>query len=205
MTPSGKDAPRIAVLRGFWEERADGEIGHHVDTVAASLAKAGAFMSDVEAGFSIDDVQAINQPILRFEAAQYHRPNFDKHAGDYGPGIRRLIESGLKTSEQEYEAARARQREFGRTLGALLAGVDALLLPVAPSTAPKGLQSTGDPAFCAPASTSGLPSIALPSGIGEGGMPLAVQLVGRAFEEPALLNAAAWVEARLGFNSRPAI
>jgi Asp-tRNA(Asn)/Glu-tRNA(Gln) amidotransferase A subunit family amidase len=77
------------------------------------------------------------------------------------------------------------------------------MLPVAPSTAPAGLESTGDPAFCAPASTSGLPAIALPSGLGDGRLPLSVQFIGRAFEEPELLEVAAWAEARLAFNQRP--
>jgi Asp-tRNA(Asn)/Glu-tRNA(Gln) amidotransferase A subunit family amidase len=140
---------------------------------------------------------------MRYEAAQYHRPNFEKHAAEYGPGIRDLIEAGLSTPESEYEEARRRQADLRTAMTSLLEGGDVLMLPVAPSTAPIGLESTGDPAFCAPASTSGLPSIALPSGLGEGRLPLAVQLIGRAFEEPALLEAAAWAEERLAFGQRP--
>jgi Asp-tRNA(Asn)/Glu-tRNA(Gln) amidotransferase A subunit family amidase len=55
----------------------------------------------------------------------------------------------------------------------------------------------------APASFSGLPSISLPSGIGIGGLPLAVQLVGKHWGEADLLAHAAWVESELGFDQTP--
>jgi amidase len=84
-----------------------------------------------------------------------------------------------------------------------LGPLDALLLPTAPTAAPEGLGSTGDPAFCAPASFAGLPAISLPSGLGEGGLPLAVQLVAAPGGEAALLALARWVEALLGFSANP--
>jgi aspartyl-tRNA(Asn)/glutamyl-tRNA(Gln) amidotransferase subunit A len=37
---------------------------------------------------------------------------------------------------------------------------------------------------------AGLPAIALPCGFGEGGMPVGMQLIGKAFSEDALLRAA---------------
>ena len=86
----------------------------------------------------------------------------------------------------------------------LLSGLDAILLPVAPATAPRGLTSTGSPLFCAPASFTALPAIALPSGLGEGGLPLSVQLVGAAFGEARLLSIAAWIERALAFQAQPA-
>jgi Asp-tRNA(Asn)/Glu-tRNA(Gln) amidotransferase A subunit family amidase len=195
--------PKLRLLPGLWEERATPEVRAHLEDVSGVLSRQGAGVDEVESSFTIDDVTAINVPILRFEAAQHHRAMFARHSAEYAPGIRGLIEAGLETSEAAYESARARQPELREAISALLEGADALLLPVARSTAPEGLQSTGDPAFCAPASTSGLPSISLPSGIGAGGLPLAVQLVGRAFEEQALLGVASWVEARLRFEARP--
>ncbi len=197
--------PRLGVARGLWEALSSEEICRHIDVVGGLLARAGASVSDVPATLSVDDVMAVSNPILRFEAAQYHRPNFERHAAEYGPGIRALIEAGLAMPEAEYAAARAQQPKLRGALTAMLVGVDVLLLPVAPSTAPAGLSSTGNASLCAPASAGGLPSIALPSGLGEGGLPLAVQLVGRAFEEATLLNVAAWVESKLAFDARPAL
>jgi Asp-tRNA(Asn)/Glu-tRNA(Gln) amidotransferase A subunit family amidase len=202
---TAKEPPRIGLLRGFWEERTSDEVRGHLEDVARMLAAAGADLREVRPSFSLDDVRAISNTVLQYEAAQYHRPKFEHHRDAYAPGIRRLIEAGLKTSDADYASALRRQRKLRETMTGLFADVDAIMLPVAPSTAPKGLESTGDASFCAPASAAGLPAISLPSGIGDGGLPLAVQLVGRLFEEPALLGVAAWVEARLTFDARPPV
>jgi Asp-tRNA(Asn)/Glu-tRNA(Gln) amidotransferase A subunit family amidase len=82
---------------------------------------------------------------------------------------------------------------------------DALLSPTASGPAPRGLSSTGDAFFCAPWSFAGMPSIALPSGVGPEGLPWSVQLSGGLFAEPRLLSAARWCEAVLGFPAAPAL
>ena len=46
-----------------------------------------------------------------------------------------------------------------------------------------------------------MPSIAIPTGLDEAGLPLALQLTGSAIDR--LLGAAAWAEARIGFRARP--
>jgi amidase len=50
----------------------------------------------------------------------------------------------------------------------------------------------------------GLPSVAVPAGRTENGLPLGVQVVGRPFEERTVLSAAAIIEAALGGWQRPA-
>ncbi len=84
----------------------------------------------------------------------------------------------------------------------LLERVDALLMPAAAGPAPERA-STGDPAFNAPWSGIGVPSIALPTGLAADGLPLGTQLVGAAFAEARLLAAARWVEAAVGFAAAP--
>jgi aspartyl-tRNA(Asn)/glutamyl-tRNA(Gln) amidotransferase subunit A len=195
-------APRIGLLRRLTTERAGAEVQEHIETVAARLAAAGAKVTEARPAFTAADVRQVSNIVLQYEAAQYHRPNFEKHGQHYAPAIARLVAAGMATAEADYEAALAGQAELREAMAALFEDVDVLLLPVAPSTAPRGLESTGDSSLCAPASTTGLPAISLPSGLGEGGLPLAVQLVGRAFEEPALLSAAAWVESLLAFDAR---
>ena len=87
----------------------------------------------------------------------------------------------------------------------LLARHDALLSPTAPAPAPAGLASTGDAGFCAPWSSAGVPAITLPSGVAPSGLPFAMQLVGAAGRESALLGVAAWCEAVLPFSSEPSL
>ncbi len=78
-----------------------------------------------------------------------------------------------------------------------------LLAPTAPATAPKGLEFTGDPWFCAPWSFIGVPAISLPTTVGPDGLPHAIQLVAAGEGDADLLGAAAWCEGVLGFSARP--
>ncbi len=64
------------------------------------------------------------------------------------------------------------------------------MTPAAPGVAPKGLGSTGDPAFCTLWTLSGLPAVSLPLFAGEGGLPLGAQLVGASGRDGRLLRTA---------------
>ena len=57
--------------------------------------------------------------------------------------------------------------------------------------------------LCAPWSTAGVPSIAIPTGLDDAGLPLSLQLVGASRALGRLLGAAAWCEAEIGFDARP--
>jgi aspartyl-tRNA(Asn)/glutamyl-tRNA(Gln) amidotransferase subunit A len=70
---------------------------------------------------------------------------------------------------------------------------DVLVCPAAVGTAPD-TTTTGDPAFNAPWSYTGLPTVSFPIGLADDGLPLAIQLVGRPFDEAGLFAAALWCE-----------
>src|SRR5207244_9991920 len=87
---------------------------------------------------------AAGQTVLEAEAATYHEPRFAKHADDYGPEIRKLVEKGLTISASAYVGANRARLAFSEEVMELLAAHDALLSPTAPAPAPEGLASTGD-------------------------------------------------------------
>jgi Asp-tRNA(Asn)/Glu-tRNA(Gln) amidotransferase A subunit family amidase len=70
---------------------------------------------------------------------------------------------------------------------------DALLTPAAAGTAPKGLASTGDPAFCTLWTLCGMPALNLPLMRGGNGLPLGAQLVGERGQDARLLRTARWL------------
>ena len=85
-------------------------------------------------------------------------------------------------------------------------GVDAILAPATP-TAAFGLGEKGatDPVemylndiFTVTVNMAGLPGIAVPGGISEEGLPLGLQLIGRAFDEQTLFSLAYVVEQAAG-------
>jgi aspartyl-tRNA(Asn)/glutamyl-tRNA(Gln) amidotransferase subunit A len=57
--------------------------------------------------------------------------------------------------------------------------------------------------FTVPASLAGLPGISVPAGLDAHGLPLGLQLIGRAFDEATVLRAAQAVEDAAGFKHRP--
>ncbi|HEX8222221.1 MAG TPA: Asp-tRNA(Asn)/Glu-tRNA(Gln) amidotransferase subunit GatA [Allosphingosinicella sp.] len=87
---------------------------------------------------------------------------------------------------------------------------DLILTPTAPSAAFALGEKSADPiamylndVFAVPASLAGLPAISVPAGLDDQGLPLGLQLVGRALDEQGVLNAALALEERAGFTARP--
>jgi Asp-tRNA(Asn)/Glu-tRNA(Gln) amidotransferase A subunit family amidase len=155
-----------------------------------------------------DTAEAIfesGQPVFRAETAAVHALLFERNKDDYPPRIRNHIELGQATGAVEYVQALSACRQLRRALTDRLAGLDVILLPVAATTAPQGFSSTGSAIFCAPASFSGLPSIALPSDVSAYGLPLSVQLIAAPFAEARLLAAATLVERVLDFHAEPSL
>jgi Asp-tRNA(Asn)/Glu-tRNA(Gln) amidotransferase A subunit family amidase len=74
---------------------------------------------------------------------------------------------------------------------------DAILTPAAPSAAPKGLESTGDPVFCTPWTLCGMPALSLPLLQNTNGLPIGVQLVGPRHGDARLLRTARWLAAKM--------
>jgi Asp-tRNA(Asn)/Glu-tRNA(Gln) amidotransferase A subunit family amidase len=62
---------------------------------------------------------------------------------------------------------------------------------------------TGDFALCAPWSTAGVPSLAIPSGLAADGLPLGIQLTGAPSGLDLLIAAAVWCEGVIAFDARP--
>ena len=172
--------------------------------VAGMPTTGGATVSKIELPPSFQDLAAAGLTVLEAEAAAYHERWFVKHADDYGPEMRSLVEAGLRLSATAYVSANRARLTFRGDVMSLLAAHDALLCPTAPAPAPAGLGSTGDGSLCAPWSNAGVPAITLPSGIASSGLPHAIQLVQAAGASSRLLAVAAWCERQLGFTQAPA-
>jgi len=112
--------------------------------------------------------------------------------------LRALIERGRAISAVDYQRALARIAPMQQSFEELFTQrYDAILTPAAPGTAPKGLDSTGDPSFCTLWTLAGLPALSLPLLRGESSLPIGVQLVGRRDFDARLLRTARWFEAKL--------
>ncbi|GEQ97840.1 glutamyl-tRNA(Gln) amidotransferase subunit A [Iodidimonas gelatinilytica] len=87
--------------------------------------------------------------------------------------------------------------------------VDAILTPTAPSAA-FGFGAKQDPlamymndVFTVPASLAGLPGISIPAALSAEGLPLGLQILGRAFDEETVLKVAGVMEDAAAFTAKP--
>jgi len=90
--------------------------------------------------------------------------------------------------------------------------VDVVLTPSTPSAAFAAGEKMDDPiamylndVFTVTVNLAGLPGISLPAGLSEDGLPLGLQLIGKAFDEETVLRSAQVLEKAADFKARPAI
>ena len=193
-------APRLGLVEQYFMEEADRCVAEVTQTALAKLRHRGAEIEPVALPEGFAEVLPMHGRIMAVEAAAYHRRQFAAHRRSYGPMITSLLDEGLRISGVDYAAGLSHQRAFRRRAGSLLENVDALIMPATDTTAPATLETTGDKKFQAPWSYAGLPVVSIPSGLASDGMPVAVQLVGRADGEAALLQVARWCEQCLAFK-----
>jgi aspartyl-tRNA(Asn)/glutamyl-tRNA(Gln) amidotransferase subunit A len=191
-------APRLGRVGGLFEERAEPEVRSLMDDVSAAL---GGHVREVALPAAFADVVPRHRTVMAVESAAYHEPRLRRHPDDYEPRVRGLLEEGLATPAPEYARCKEHQRRLTEETVACLTDVDALLAPATTGAAPAA-DTTGDPAFQAPWSYTGLPTVSILAGWTAAGLPLCVQLVGRPWGEAELLAVAAWCEARLAVEER---
>ena len=137
--------------------------------------------------------------IFAFEAARNYAYEYEVHGDKVSPALRdELLKPGRELPLAAYIEAIETAEAFRARLDDVFGEFDVLLTPSAVGEAPEGLDSTGDARFNAIWTLAWTPCVTLPAGTGRKGLPLGVQLVGARFRDEALLDAAAWVEARLG-------
>ena len=88
--------------------------------------------------------------------------------------------------------------------------VDAILTPTAPSAAFAIGEKMDDPVsmylndvFTVPVNLAGLPGLSLPAGLSADGLPLGLQVIGKAFDEETVLRVGGVLERAAGFTARP--
>ena len=196
-------APRIGLVSRFFFEEADPEVRAHTGQVVERLSAAGAEIEEAALSFDFDGLLAAHHVIMSTEAADVHRDDFAARAGDYGPNVRGLIEDGLGSGAVDYIQAKRTVREFRANAGGGSAPVRRAADAHHGTPAPRDLTTTGPAMFQSPWTASGFPTITLPSGLSESGLPLGVQIGAAPFDESTLLAVARWCEQALGVSLTP--
>ncbi|MCP2238061.1 amidase [Prauserella halophila] len=167
-----------------------------VDAAARRLADAGAVVDAFPEEGLVAEAVAAQKIVMAYEAARERAAELAV-ASRLSEQLATLLRSGEAMAPAEYDAARSRLAEIGSALTDLSASYDAVVGPAAPGPAPVGLSATGDPILSRPWQALGLPVVTVPGTADAAGLPLGVQLVGRACGEHALLTAGCWTESAL--------
>ena len=195
--------PRIGLVRQYYQDYATPEIWAHTESVANTLAEAGADVVELPLPESFAQVHSFQRIVMNVDCAGFHEANHRIRAADYGPRIRAGIEMGLIIPPATYLKAQRLRRQFRADMGEMAARVDVVMTPATPAPAPKDLNTTGDAAFQVPWTAAGLPTVTVPTGLSDLGMPMAVQFGGPWAEEGRVLGAAQWCERIAGLNQGP--
>lgn len=139
--------------------------------------------------------------IINAEASAYHRRTMQVRAGDYSSDVRSELDCGMVVLATDYLLAQRVRRRIADDFAAALAKVDVLATPAIPIVAPligqmevalggrtqSALDAIWHNAY--PTNLTGSPSLCLPCGFSAGGLPIALQMIGRNFDELTLLRA----------------
>lgn len=135
-------------------------------------------------------------------------------AAGFGDEVKRRIMMGTYVLSAGYYDAYYAKAQKVRTLikrdfDTAFADVDVMLTPATPSAAFAPGEIT-DPVqmylndiFTVTVNMAGLPGIAIPAGLSGEGLPLALQLIGKPFDEETLFRTAHVMEEDAGFTARP--
>lgn len=194
--------PRLAVVTDPFFSLEDSSVGGAARAAEDRLRGAGASIEGIRFPPAFAEVLLHHRRMMAVEAAEYHEPIYGQRREQYGRHIAELIEEGFQTSAIDYARALVHRRQLQRELLSCFADFDALVTPATTTTAP-AVETTGDPKFNAPWSYVGYPTVSIPCGLADDGLPVSLQLIGRPFDEVRLFAAAGWCERVLAFDERP--
>jgi aspartyl-tRNA(Asn)/glutamyl-tRNA(Gln) amidotransferase subunit A len=173
----------------------------------------------VDLGATVDEVSIpslelgamINAVVTWVEALEYHQARLAEQADLYGADCRLQLQTGMMMPATSYvRAQRGRARVLAQALAALHRH-DVLVSPGSAATATRAADLAGMNAkaaadagyrdmlrFTQPFDATGQPALVVPTGLTPDGLPAAIQIVGRPFDEAMLFRVGAAVEAARG-------
>jgi amidase len=146
------------------------------------------------------------------EAAVAHEATYPARKDEYGAVLASVIEAGRVLSGREYQKILLRRLELRGRVAALFGTIDLLLIPVHPFAPPTlaMIRTLGEQPelisklqrYTCPFDMTGNPTITLPGGVSETGLPIAFQLVAAGLCEATLVRASAAFQSVTSWHRR---
>jgi aspartyl-tRNA(Asn)/glutamyl-tRNA(Gln) amidotransferase subunit A len=195
--------PRLGLPKQYYFEDLDEEVRTAMDTAIQCFRKLGASVREVSLPHVAESSEPSTQAAFA-EATSYHQlaGYFPARADEYGKDVRERLEIGAKVLATDYLKAFAIAKLMRKDFEDAFTSVDAILTPTAPISAPGTrvkmveINSHLEPVRLAlirlnrPQNVTGLPAISVPCGFTRTRLPIGMQIIGRAFDEPTVLRLA---------------
>lgn len=205
--------PRLAVPAAWLQGRLQPSVREHFERLLATLATRGVELGEVDLPMLAQAWECYT-PIVRAEAAWVHRAALAAGAAGFSELVLPALNAGRTLGASEYIDALKMRARVCAALDAVMAGVDALVLPTSAVLPPlrgqdavevEGGRTTVRDAVLGqtlPFSLCGLPTLTIPVGL-IAGLPVGLQAVGRRDGDAALLALGRWLEEGIGVAPMP--
>ena len=191
------EQPRIAFVREPHWNDCDINSRSACESAMARLTECGAKTTETTPSQSFGELAQAQATVMAYEVAQSRKHEYTNFRHLVSAKFVDLVETGLRTSETEYQSALQMRIAAEREFRTFFESADVLLVPASTGEAPRFEEGTGDPLCSRIWTLLGAPAVAIPFGFGSSGLPVAIQLVARRRCDDTLLDAANWVETKL--------
>src|SRR5581483_3048543 len=208
----GVSGLRIGVPREHYWSGVDEEVDSLVRAAIHELSRLGASVEEV----SIRDHDALRAGLsgMDGETPVYHQVWMRTRLHDYGRDVQASLLARQLIPASDYVIALRARRLLADRYRETFQRVDLLAMPTVirpayPIADADGTTAPGVPKDSVPlsrntilANLTGLPAISVPAGFTRSGLPVGLQLMGRAYDEATVLRAAAAYEAATDWHTR---
>jgi aspartyl-tRNA(Asn)/glutamyl-tRNA(Gln) amidotransferase subunit A len=192
---------RVGVLRPFFLEAAGLVLRQAIEQATRELATLGAQVDDASLSYAPHAVGA-SFAVIASEALAYHEVWLKQRPGDYQADVRERLKTGAFVTGAQYLRGQRARQLIRDEVNRALERFDVLIAPSTPIVATAVGQAevtieheTVDvrsalTRFTRHFNLSGHPACSVPCGFTTAGLPIGMQIVGRAFDEATVLRVA---------------
>jgi len=190
----------LGVPTTYFYESLDDEVRRQVEKAIQQFKELGAEIREVD--IDLSQLAWGQLMTIRSEAYAVHVEHMREQADRFHPDVRMRLVASKETMGWEYVKAQEIRRQVVQSFNKAFKKVEALIAPTLAVLPPKigqrevELHGLKEHVYSAllrlngPANFSGLPSISMPCGFSQSGLPIGMQLIGKHFSEANLYRIA---------------
>ena len=198
---------RVGVPRHYFFDDLDPEVSSAMEHALTGIGTLVGQVKDVHLDVPTD------RRLQAAESYAYHSENIAKHPELYQPETLRRLRTGENVGTVEYIERRRELERARRNIRNVFADVDLLVTPTIPMPAPSIAELKSNPEALRPAELKllrntrpfnvwGLPTISLPCGFTQSGLPIGLQIAGPHWREDLVLQLAHAYEQATAWHKR---